>query len=69
MRLNKDKFQRYTYLGKDVTSPSRNSNENTLYYTQKMGWISKPSTRNNSIEKRSKSKDRLFKEQPSNIKK
>lgn len=61
MRLNKEKFQRYTYLGKDITSPSRNSNENTFYYTQKMGWLSKPSTRNNSIEKRSKSKDKLFK--------
>lgn len=35
-----------------------------------MGWMSKPSTRNNSVEKRSKSKDRILKDQqPSGIKK
>lgn len=69
MRLNKDKFQRLTFIGKSFNSPNHSSNDNTLCYTQKLGWMSKPSTRHTSIEKKPKSRDKIVREKQPVVKK
>lgn len=59
MRLSKEKLQKITLLARHSNPSVEISHDKSLFFPQKILWMSRPESRRNSLEKRSKSKDKI----------